>query len=179
MIYFACAIFLHIKDDKGTLKSRINNSFLHTLVHIFYNMVFPLACIVTVIFCGLMLPKLQTFYYNFIHYSQQAVQHVLQSVFLGIDWFLITVPSKPTHFLPTFVVGVIYLIFVQIYHVVYDHWVYKFLNTDNSNWYVIYIGVIVFWTLFGLIFSYIQNFKNRNRKFVSDIDMRKGEFTQV
>jgi len=113
-----CAIFLHIKDDKGTLKSRINNSFLHTLVHIFYNMVFPLACIVTVIFCGLMLPKLQTFYYNFIHYSQQAVQHVLQSVFLGIDWFLITVPSKPTHFLPTFVVGVIYLIFVQIYHVV-------------------------------------------------------------
>ncbi|ORX82691.1 hypothetical protein BCR32DRAFT_267476 [Anaeromyces robustus] len=179
MIYFASTIYLHLKDNKGLLKSRVNNSFIHTIIHIFYNMMFPLAAIVTVIFCGLMLPNLQTFYYNFIHYSQQAVQHILQSVFLGIDWYLITVPSKPSHFIPTFLVGVLYLIFVQIYHYVYDHWVYKFLNTDNSNWYIIYTGVILFWTLFGLIFSYIQNFKNRHRTHVTDIDINKVDTYNV
>jgi len=179
MIYFLSCIILHIKDNNGTLKGRVSSSVIHTLIHIFFNMVFPLACIVTVIFSCLMLPKLQTFYYNYIHYLQQAIQHILQSVFLFIDWFLITVPSKATHFIPTFVVGICYLIFVQIYHVVYDHWVYKFLSTSNSNWYIIYAGVILFWTLFGLIFSYIQNFKNRNRRYISDVDANKIKFNEV
>jgi len=179
MFYFATAIILQLKDNKGNLKSRVSSPFFHTLIHIFFNAIFPLACIVTVIFCGLMLPSLKTFYYNYIHYAQQAIQHVLQSVFLGIDWFLITVPSKPSHFIPTFVIGVCYLIFVQIYHIIYDHWVYQFLNTANSNWYFIYAGVIIFWTLFGLIFSYIQNFKNRNRRYVNDVDMRNVEFNKV
>jgi len=179
MIYFLSCIILHIKDNNGTLKGRVSSSVIHTLIHIFFNMVFPLACIVTVIFSCLMLPKLQTFYYNYIHYLQQAIQHILQSVFLFIDWFLITVPSKATHFIPTFVVGICYLIFVQIYHVVYDHWVYKFLSTSNSNWYIIYAGVILFWTLFGLIFSYIQNFKNRNRRYISDVDANKIKINEV
>ncbi|ORX49760.1 hypothetical protein BCR36DRAFT_328171 [Piromyces finnis] len=179
MIYFLGAIFLHIKDNNGTLKGRVSNSIIHTLIHIFYNMVFPLACIVTLIFCGVMLPNLQTYYYTFTHYAQQVIQHVLQSVFLLIDWFLITVPSKATHFIPTFTIGVCYLIFVQVYHSIYDHWIYKFLSTSNNGWYYMYIGVIAFWTIFGLIFSFIQNFKNRNRRYVSDVDSTKMKFSEV
>jgi Zn-dependent protease with chaperone function len=168
MIYFFANIVFYCVDKNGKLKGRINNSVCHTIVHMFYNALFPLAILVTVIFWGMIFPVLNTSYFNFYHWSGNVIQHLFQSVFLGIDWYLITVPTSVSHAIPMIIVGVAYLIFSQIYHSIYDIWIYPFLDHSNKYWYVIYIALIIAWCIFGVIFSLIQNFKNRKREFVGE-----------
>ncbi|KAG4108618.1 hypothetical protein H8356DRAFT_972860 [Neocallimastix lanati (nom. inval.)] len=180
MIYFMLGIINYYRDSKGTLKGRISNTYLHTLVHILYNILLPLAIIVTCVFWGLIFPKAETFYFNFNHWAQEIIQHLLQSVFLCIDWYFITIPTNYHHFLPMFIAGVAYLIYAQIYHAIFNVWIYKFLDpSQNSIWYIIYIGLITIWTLFGFVFAAIQKFKNRNREFVIDKESFKNEGFQI
>jgi len=111
-------IINYFRNKKGTLKGRISNTYLHIFVHLFYNILFPFAVIVTIIFWGLMFPKMETFYFEFTHWAQELIQHLFQSFMIGIDWYLITVPTTYAHFIPMFVIGVLYLIYTQIYHAI-------------------------------------------------------------
>jgi hypothetical protein len=175
-IYFLLGLIYYYKDAKGNLKGRINNKFLHVLVHILYNVLLPLAFIVTTVFWSLILPFSDTSYYTATHWIGNVIQHFLQFVFLGIDWFLITIPTNYKHFIPMFVVGFAYLIFAQIYHVIYGIWIYGFLNPSFTKyWYLLYIGLVIGWTFIGFIFAGIQKFKNRNRKFIIDTDSNEYE----
>ncbi|ORX82689.1 hypothetical protein BCR32DRAFT_267474 [Anaeromyces robustus] len=177
-IYFLIGIINYLLDAKGKLNSKISNSFVHTIYHIFCNVLFPLAFIVTVIFWGLIFPTQETYYFTPIHWAENIIQHLLNSVFMGIDWYLVTIPTGYSHFIPMFVVGVAYLVYTQIYYYIYNIWVYPFLNRDtNKKWYILYSGLVIAWSFIGFVFAGIQKFKNRNRKLVShkklqdDIDL--------
>ncbi|ORX82690.1 hypothetical protein BCR32DRAFT_267475 [Anaeromyces robustus] len=169
MIYFTVGIINYFRDAKGKLTGRINNSILHTLVHIYYNILFPLAIIITAVFWGLMFPFMDRSHFKINHWLQEIIQHLFNSILMSIDWFFLTIPSSFAHFIPMFVAGVAYLIFSQIYHAIYDIWIYGFLDRDsNSKWYLLYGGLVIAWSAFGFLFSLLQNFKNKNRKFIGE-----------
>lgn len=176
LIYFMVNIYLHHKYQNGTLLGRVNNSTLHTLIHIFYNVQFPLACIVTAVFWSLIFPQIDTSEYNILNYSQQIIQHLCNSIIVGIDWFLITIPTSKYHFFPMFIVGVAYLIFALIFHSITDIWIYNFLDTKHSYWIGLYIALILVWSILGFVFAWLQNFKNRNRKYITEEDNAAKEF---
>jgi len=74
----------------------------------------------------------------------------------------------------------IYIIIIIINKIDSNVWIYKFLDpSQNSIWYIIYIGLITIWTLFGFVFAAIQKFKNRNREFVIDKESFKNEGFQI
>eukprot|EP00833_Pecoramyces_ruminatium_P000702 jgi/Orpsp1_1/1174734/evm.model.c7180000051205.1 len=118
MIYFMIGIINYFRDANGSLKGKINNTFLHTLMHMFYNLLLPISFLVTVIFWGLILPWLNISYFTFTHWAANVIQHFLQFVSVAIDWYLITIPTNYYHFLPMFIIGIIYLIYAQIYHII-------------------------------------------------------------
>ncbi|OUM65545.1 hypothetical protein PIROE2DRAFT_7384 [Piromyces sp. E2] len=99
MLYFMIGIINYFHDKNGTLNGRLHSTFVHVLVHIFYNILFPLAVIVTLVFWCLMFPKMETFYFTYKHWAQELIQHLFQSFMIGIDWFLITVPTNYAHFI--------------------------------------------------------------------------------
>lgn len=166
IIYFLIGIINYIRDRNGTLKGRAKWTFVHILGHAFYNILFTLAFLVTIIFWGMIFPKMNTSFFNLLHWCQEFIQHFFQMVMVGIDWYLITLPTSYAHFIPMFLVGIAYLIFALIYHAIYNVWIYAFLNQENKNWLILYIALVIGWAIFGLVFAGIQKFKNRNRKYV-------------
>jgi len=45
-----------------------------------------------------------------------------------------------------------------------DHWIYKFLSPSFTKlWYLLYIGLIVFWIIVGILLAELQVLKNKIR----------------
>ena len=75
-----------------------------------------MALLVTIVFWSLIAPFLKWSTFSFWYVELNVHQHLLQSVVLLIDWYLMNVPTRLNVAYPTVVVGIIYLIFSQIYH---------------------------------------------------------------
>eukprot|EP00833_Pecoramyces_ruminatium_P016830 jgi/Orpsp1_1/1190862/evm.model.d7180000081715.1 len=116
ILYFTTGIINYFLDFLGSLKGRSSNTFLHILMHIFYNILIPISFLVSVIYWGLIFPWKNTSYYTFTHWSSDAIVHCLQFIFMTIDWYFITIPTNYYHIIPMIIVGVAYLIYTQIYH---------------------------------------------------------------
>jgi len=74
---------------------------------------------VTVIFWSLIIPFKKDFSYEFPHWCAAIIQHSIHFVCISIDWFLITIPTNFKHFIPMLVVGILYLIYAHIYHLIF------------------------------------------------------------
>ena len=81
-------------------------------------MIVPLSFLVSVIYWGLIAPILDSSRYNALNYLLNNIQHTFQSIFLGIDWFLISLPTNMRHSIPMIIVGVCYVIFAHIYNAI-------------------------------------------------------------
>ncbi|ORX81641.1 hypothetical protein BCR32DRAFT_268155 [Anaeromyces robustus] len=161
ILYYILCIYFHIKDNNHALPKRFKNENLNSCIHIFFNVIVPLAFLVTVIFWGLISPILDTSRYNALNYLLIVIQHSFQSIFLGLDWFLISLPTNIYHSIPMIIVGICYVIFAHIFNAMYGIWIYKFLDTSNKHWVGIYIGVFTFWILFGVCFTFVHKIKNK------------------
>ncbi|ORX81640.1 hypothetical protein BCR32DRAFT_268154 [Anaeromyces robustus] len=161
LIYFLINIVLQIKDLNNTLPKRFKNENLNVTLHVFYNSIVPLAFLVSFIFWFMIYPILDFSRCNILNYCQHLILHLFQSIFIGIDWYLTTIPTSRNHYIPMTCIGIIYLIYAQFYHVIYGDWIYDFLDTSNKYWIIIYVCVIIFWIIFGIIFTKIHQKKNK------------------
>ncbi|OUM63089.1 hypothetical protein PIROE2DRAFT_10445, partial [Piromyces sp. E2] len=145
-----------------TLPKKFNNESVNVLTHFFYNILPPFASLVTIVFWSLIAPILDWTLYNHWNVQLHFLQHLFQSIFLLTDWYLISVPTNLNIAYPTVGVGITYLIFAHIYHAYTGNWIYKFLDTSNKYYIIIYVCVISFWTLLSIIFAKIQMKKNES-----------------
>ncbi|ORX59085.1 hypothetical protein BCR36DRAFT_316907 [Piromyces finnis] len=157
------SIILQIIDMKNDLPKRFKNENINVLFHVFYNVLPPLALIVAVVFWLLISPKIKWARYDNLNIQRHLIQHLFQIIFILIDWYLINVPTSLNHAYPMVGIGMIYIVFVHIYHALYGKWIYKFLSRRNKYWFVIYIFVITFWIVLGVVFTKFQMKKYENR----------------
>ncbi|ORX64729.1 hypothetical protein BCR32DRAFT_286896 [Anaeromyces robustus] len=157
---FIIGIILQIKDLNKTLPKRFQNESLNVFIHILFNGIIPTAFLVTIIFWFVIFPSLDFSKCNILNYFQHITEHLLQSIFVGIDWYLILIPTSVKHFIPMFLAGINFLIFAQFYHAYSGNWIYDFVDTSNENSFLTYTAVITFWGIFGIIFTIIHKKKN-------------------
>jgi len=109
-------IYLQIKDRNNTLPERFKIEGFNVFLHIFSNTLVPLAFLVSLIFWGVIYPTLDFSRCTYLNYAKHFILHCFQSIAMGIDWCLISLPTTRQHVIPMVLVGIIYIIYTYIYH---------------------------------------------------------------
>jgi len=161
LFYFGFNIYFQIKDRKKALPFRFEKEACNVFCHISFNALVPMAFLVSIIFWGIIYPVLDFSRCNYLNYVQHIILHCFQSIFLGIDWFLISIPTCSHHYLPMFIIGIVYLTFANIYHAITGNWIYDFVDTTKDLWVVTYVAVTCFWFAFGYGFTVLHQKKNK------------------